>query len=70
MASSSRVAPAVASSSYGSLKKVRLWSQEFHLDWTLDLSKVRDETELKEMIASQFGRSSSAFFSSDFSTIS
>lgn len=45
-----------ASSSYGTLKKVRLWSEEKHVDWKLDLSKMRANDELRNLIAAQFNR--------------
>lgn len=41
----------------GSLKKIRLWSDEKLVDWKLDLSRMRSEAEIKELIAAQFGRS-------------
>jgi hypothetical protein len=64
MASSTHVS---SSSSYGSLKKVRLWSEERLVDWHLDLSRMLSSTQIKDLIASQFNRSGgTAFFAMMF----
>jgi hypothetical protein len=52
---------ATTSHIYGSIKRVRLWSEEKLLEWTLDTSKMLLEAELKSLIAAQFGRTASMY---------
>lgn len=40
----------------GSLRKIRLWSDMKLVDWKLDLSQMKTESEIKALIAAQFGR--------------